>query len=249
MILKQLILKNFRQFKGEQVITFPVYGNKNVIVVCGNNTAGKTTLIQAFYWVLYGKADFKSKGNLLNLEIANSMKEGDKEEVKVSLVLVDRGIEYTVTRKQEYRHIGANEPKPLPSKIEMFYKDEQGNIKPIIREYDIIDTINKILPEELSYYFFFDGERIGNLAKRNKDGKEELTTAVRNILGLAEIVNAIEHLSGKPKNSVIGMLRNSLDEKGEERIKVLKEAINNLEMEKQEVDRMIKTVEDNIKNY
>ncbi|MBZ4650444.1 MAG: hypothetical protein JG775_2594 [Defluviitaleaceae bacterium] len=249
MILKQLILKNFRQFKGEQVITFPVYGNKNVIVVCGNNTAGKTTLIQAFYWVLYGKADFKSKGNLLNLEIANSMKEGDKEEVKVSLVLVDRGIEYTVTRKQEYIHIGANEPKPLPSKIEMFYKDEQGNIKPIIREYDIIDTINKILPEELSYYFFFDGERIGNLAKRNKDGKEELTTAVRNILGLAEIVNAIEHLSGKPKNSVIGMLRNSLDEKGEERIKVLKEAINNLEMEKQEVERMIKTVEDNIKNY
>lgn len=248
MILKQLTLKNFRQFKGEQVIKFPVYEDKNVVVVLGNNTAGKTTLIQAFYWVLYGKVDFKNRESLLNLEIANSMKPGDKEEVVVSLVLVDRGIEYTITRKQEYEHVGGRDLKISNSKVEMIYKDEQGNIKPILNELNIKDSINKILPEELSEYFFFDGERIGNLAKKDKNGKKELAAAVRNILGLAEIANAIEHLSGKPKYSVLGKLRSSLDEEGEESIKRLKVEINDLEDKREEVRNLIKTLEDEIKN-
>ncbi|WP_041741447.1 AAA family ATPase [Caldicellulosiruptor kronotskyensis] len=248
MILKQLRIKNFRQFKGEQVISFPVDGDKNVIVVLGNNTAGKTTLIQAFYWVLYGKTNFKNKETLLNLEEANSMKPGEKKEVMVSLILVDRGIEYTITRRQQYEYIGTRNLRVSNSKIEMEYKDEQGNIRLIINELDIKDSINKILPEELSEYFFFDGERIGNLAKRDKDGKKELATAVRNILGLAEIANAIEHLSGKPKYSVLGMLRNSLDEEGEVTIKRLKIEIDDLEDRREEVKNLIKTLEDEIKN-
>ena len=48
MLLKSLKLKDFRQFKGEQEITFSTDPVRNVTVIMGENGSGKTTLAQAF---------------------------------------------------------------------------------------------------------------------------------------------------------------------------------------------------------
>lgn len=54
MLLKSLKLKDFRQFKGEQEITFSTDPVRNVTVIMGENGSGKTTLAQAFTWCLMG---------------------------------------------------------------------------------------------------------------------------------------------------------------------------------------------------
>ena len=54
MLLKSLKLKDFRQFKGEQEITFSTDPIRNVTVIMGENGSGKTTLAQAFTWCLLG---------------------------------------------------------------------------------------------------------------------------------------------------------------------------------------------------
>ena len=41
MVIKSLMLKNFRQYKGEQTITFSTDNEKNVTVILGVNTSGK----------------------------------------------------------------------------------------------------------------------------------------------------------------------------------------------------------------
>ena len=46
MIFKSITLNNFRQYKGKQVIEFSTDPEKNVTVIVGVNTSGKTTLIQ-----------------------------------------------------------------------------------------------------------------------------------------------------------------------------------------------------------
>ena len=48
MLLRTLKLKDFRQFKGEQTISFATDPVKNVTVIMGENGSGKTTLAQAF---------------------------------------------------------------------------------------------------------------------------------------------------------------------------------------------------------
>ena len=47
MLLRTLKLKDFRQFKGEQTISFATDPVKNVTVIMGENGSGKTTLAQA----------------------------------------------------------------------------------------------------------------------------------------------------------------------------------------------------------
>ena len=62
MLLTEITLFNFRQFKGKQTITFSNDTDRNVTVIIGENGSGKTTLAQAFTWCLYGETDFKNKG-------------------------------------------------------------------------------------------------------------------------------------------------------------------------------------------
>ena len=48
---------NFRRFKDTTEVNFSCDAERNVIIVFGNNTYGKTTLLQAFNRCLYGKAN------------------------------------------------------------------------------------------------------------------------------------------------------------------------------------------------
>ena len=73
MLIKSITLNNFRQFKGKQTLEFSTDTEKNVTVLLGDNTFGKTTILQAFNWCLYGVADFPKDSNpdfLLNMEAA-----------------------------------------------------------------------------------------------------------------------------------------------------------------------------------
>jgi DNA sulfur modification protein DndD len=68
MLIKSLRMVNFRQFKGDVHINFSCDKNKNVTVILGDNTFGKTTLLQAFNWCLYNEVKLPHKEMLLNYE-------------------------------------------------------------------------------------------------------------------------------------------------------------------------------------
>ena len=55
MILERIVLENFRQFKGRQEIVFSDLRERNVTVVHAENGFGKTTLLNAILWALYGQ--------------------------------------------------------------------------------------------------------------------------------------------------------------------------------------------------
>ncbi len=72
MLLQSITFHNFRQFKGNQTIVFSTDPDKNVTVIIGQNTFGKTTIVQAFIWCLYGDVDFKNK-RMLNAEVRHEL--------------------------------------------------------------------------------------------------------------------------------------------------------------------------------
>ena len=86
MLIKQIVLKNFRQYKDKQVVEFSCDKEKNVTVILGDNTSGKTTLIQAFNWCLYGETSFKTR-ELINSETLISLSPFSTAEVLVEVEL------------------------------------------------------------------------------------------------------------------------------------------------------------------
>jgi len=91
MLLKSLRMRNFRQYKGTQSIAFATDPEKNVTVILGDNTYGKTTLLQAFNWCMYENVLLDNPEDMLNYDIAESMPNGETEEVEVEIALVHGG--------------------------------------------------------------------------------------------------------------------------------------------------------------
>lgn len=226
MLIKSLRYKNFRQFKGEKQIDFSCDPQKNVTIILGDNTFGKTTLLQMFNWCFYNKADFNDNPDfLLNLELASAMYNGDEPiEVFVEIILEHQGKEYTIKRKQDYLKVNGS-VQHRNSKLKVTYKElATGKTEFIKKDEDMKSVINLILPEDLSGYFFFDTERVQNVAKR-----KGLSTSVKGLLGLTVLDNAMQHLGKEEsKTTVIGSfyedLKKNDDSKSEEALREIHNA-------------------------
>lgn len=227
MLLKKLTLCNFRPFKGEHTIEFSTDKEKNITLVMAENGAGKTTLAQAFQWVLYSKTDgFKNK-SMLNSIVEKEMLEGTESTVSVKLDLEHNSINYSIIRKQVYKKDINGFLKQENTTLEIYQKQNDGQTI-IVNPLKNLSTIANILPESLSKYFFFDGERIEKMAGEVSSGKsDEFKTAVQNILGLTALTKAIDHLNPRSKNSVIGKYYSQLDSAGDSETKKLREIIYN----------------------
>ena len=103
MLIKTLKMENFRQFRGKTQVDFSLDPEKNVTIILGDNTFGKTTLLQAFNWCFYGKVNFDQRPDfLLNYEVSEEMRNGDQQKVEVEITVLHDGIEYIITRSQRY---------------------------------------------------------------------------------------------------------------------------------------------------
>ena len=201
MLLKSLKLKDFRQFKGEQEITFSTDPVRNVTVIMGENGSGKTTLAQAFTWCLYGDTDFDDK-SMLCKATGQTMLPGNEEKVRVELALQHNNIDYLCIREQLYSKDNSGSiRRHNQTTFKIAYKNADGQ-REYVPDGETELRMKEILPKELSKYFFFDGERIGNMSKEIRKGKSaEFAQAVRSLLGLSAFQSALEHLGGR--NSVI----------------------------------------------
>lgn len=203
MIIKRLELYNFRQYIGHQAIEFSTDKEKNVTVLIGINTAGKTTIVRAFEWCLYGKNGFEDEV-LLNKEVRDNMNVGDQQDTWVSVTFIHDEKVYTLKRTFTYvcneRHIeddsitvGLNK-KPT-EQLNLEYLQSDGQTKTPINRENISESMDRVLPKDLSDYFFFGGERISGIANRT-----DLSKAIRGLMRLDVLENARTHLSAVQKS-------------------------------------------------
>ena len=247
MLIKSLRYKNFRQFKGENQIAFSCDPQKNVTIILGDNTFGKTTLLQMFNWCFYDKAIFNDNPDfLLNLELSSAMYNGDNPiEVLVEIVLEHEGRDYTITRKQDYLKVNGTVTH-RDSQLKVTFKDlSTGKTGYIEKDKDMKSVINLILPEDLSGYFFFDTERVQNVAER-----KDLSASVKGLLGLTVLDNAIKHLGKEEsKTTVIGSFYEDLKKNDDSKATEALDEIQAAEEAREYQQKIKDDAENEIDNY
>lgn len=255
MRLQSIELTNFRQFKDEK-IQFAIDKNQNVTLIMGDNGSGKTSLAQAFFWCFYGTNSFQDK-ILLNRFVANNMIPNQKEMVCVRVYLEHKQEEYCVVRQQEYTKQYNDSLKPQNSILAISKKDKNGNRMWLgtgktesLKNIELTNTINDIMPQDLSKYFFFDGEKIETLSKEISSGRKSnnFVEAVNSLTGLKATRNALNHLNPKLKGSVIGKFEDEYIGGSDRKIAELTEEIKRLKSEWQSADDDINSADESIKS-
>lgn len=236
MLIKKLILHNFRQYIDTQEIAFSTDPDRNVTVLIGVNTSGKTTLVRAFEWILYNKNDFDDK-NLLNKNVADSMQVGETQAVWGTLTLEHNGKEYEITRKQVYTCTGSS-IRPSISNATIMYLQPDGQTKTQIGS-DFDSNIERILPRALSNYFFFGGERVGAISSR-----EDIESSVKGLMGLDVLYNTMAHL-----RTVINKLKKSMDFSGDQNAKNIQKKLDGANKKKQECEDELTTITEQLEYY
>lgn len=245
MLIKTLRLENFRQFKGVTQINFSCDAERNVTVILGDNTFGKTTLLQAFNWCLYGEANFDNDKDLLNSDLAVHMKNGERETVSVEISLLHNGTEYIVTRTQRYTCGGVKAHGEAVPTVMVSYKRDDGQTKPIDSERTMSEMINSWLPKELSTYFFFDTERISTVSQRR-----DLANAVKNFLGFSALENTLRHLGDRLlKSTVIGRIYNSMDSDGDAKAQQALNAAQTAREKREAIAKQLEECSEQIARY
>ena len=106
-------------------------------------------------------------------------------------IIIHENTEYGIIRKQEYKKINGKTVLVNEFPLKVWYKNETGNQVSLDDSPETLDT-NDILPKDLSTYFFFDTERVNSISH-----KENVTEAVKGLLGLSALSKTIEHLGTK----------------------------------------------------
>lgn len=240
MILKSLYLNNFRQFVDEK-IEFSLDKEHNITLVRGDNSAGKTTLANAITWCLF--ADAKLEGTLINKLVWENTKLHEKLTVKVEIVLIHAEDEYTITTTQDFQivqGISANSkcrPQPIGGIVrKISYKGVSTQwVKEEVPKEKIENTIQKIVPQELSEYFFIKAEQMRDMEQGvSKGDGRSFEKAVKKILGFDAVENAIKHLA-----EAIKVLNSRLELNANEQVAKLQKSIDWYETKIQEYKNQI----------
>ena len=231
MKLNYLQLCNFRQFYGKTPQIKFASGERNTTVIHGNNGAGKTSILNAFTWVLYEKftAAFASPELLVN---QRSLAEAQPGAVECWVELQfehDRHV-YQLKRKCYANKNAKLEISYSQTKLFMLVAGEDGRWYPPLESPE--DIIGRILPASLHQYFFFDGERIDRFFRQNQNSN--IAEDTKELLGVKILDRAIGHLK-KAKRT----LQEELEELGDSQTKQLLRKQINLEQAWEAINKRI----------
>lgn len=247
MILERLALENFRQFKGRQELVFSDLRERNVNVIHAENGFGKTTLLKALLWCLYGRDglmgtdgkadDFEKPDRIIHEGLSHRAKDPNSLVAMVQIAFKHDSDRYILTRRLSLAQQKLS-AKQTDLSLEVMRDGQTFALDNPQRR------IDSIIPDGIRRFLFFNGERINYLAM--EENSSQVTEAIQQMLGLKLLRTTIEDLKHQ---NVRGKLRNeqreaTSSEKREliERLLGIENQVKDLEESKFQVNENLKAI-------
>ncbi len=250
MKLIKLTLNNFGPYFGTQTIDLDVSDSAPIILVYGENERGKTSLLRAIRWCLYGEV-LNQAGLLMDeREFANYDARDRKEEfdVFVELAFEDQGIKSILKRwmKVKENHSEDTLIQTISKGVDL--RPNNGNP---VAEKDIPEQISRMLHKDISDFFLFDGETLSRFEQRLRSADTSaalVRTSIEKVLGLPALQllsRDIEMLSADVNKEVQRVAKKSAEnEKVLKDIDACSTSISNKQNDLVELQRIGKQLED-----
>ena len=186
--IKLLRITNFGPYYGEHALHIPE--DNGVSIIWGNNGFGKTSIMNAFRYVLWGKIYDRKRRIVSPSAFVNTNALAENGDMIVELHMIYDEDSYIVTRGLK-RMSGDGSV----DYTNIFHIKKNGSILPP-QEKDIL--LESILPDKISRFYLFDGELLGEYEDLLDDTDEsgaKIKRSIEDILGLPMLEDARDNLS------------------------------------------------------
>ena len=250
MIINRLTLHNFGVYAGTNVFEFT--HKKPIVLIGGMNGRGKTTFLEAILLSLYGANSIaykESKYNSYNQYLRGFV---NKDHWSQSSYLE---LEFSLNDNSEDTYLVRREWNAL-SKItkEVITVQKNGSYSEFLTK-NWAMFVENILPSALSSFYFFDGEKIAELAVAKTD--DQMKESIRSMLGITvldvlknDLGRSIRRISRKKTNEKSGIKLEKLREERDQAILNLEKidasigtATEKVELVKEELEQLHKKYE------
>lgn len=231
MVIKRLRLHNFGVYAGDNEFIFT--NNKPIVLVGGMNGRGKTTFLEAVLLALYGSN---------SVAYTESKKRSYSQYLKsfVNINAVDKRctveLEFEINSSTSEDYIIKRTWNSIDKKTEesiFVYKDGVAN-KFLTQNWPMF--VENILPSALSSFFFFDGEKIAEMAVDSSN--TQLKNAIRSMLG----ITVLDVLGNDILRNIKKINKEDINEKSSEMVQKLRDekdlAIEELEKIESEITKL-----------
>ncbi|GBG56074.1 DNA replication and repair protein RecF [Sporomusaceae bacterium FL31] len=206
MYFTSLELLNFGLYKGLQKIDFPSPTvDQRITLVGGLNGRGKTTIIEAIFLVLFGPRSIRylqderiSYSEFLRRH-TNKSSLDQEAAITLNLNLGDTGDSLKIRRFWRITDSGVNDGFAV-------YKNGQED-RYLAESWDYY--VEEIIPLGIARFFFFDSEKIAQIA--DEESYEKVKESIQVLLGINTIEKLIEDMKKLIKRNTVTRLNSEME--------------------------------------
>lgn len=265
MKLSKITINDYRGFYGKNVIEFETdKKGKNINLVIARNDTGKTTLLNAIYWCLYGDEQFYSVKKNSNKRIMSNkriVETSVDRKMKVSVSLVfndDKGPKYEITRERVFKRAPDEEDElNIITQGEDILVGMEMNPKGTgFESIDHIENfIDRNIPKGISSFFILDGEQLkaifsSDINYQIKDAIERVAN-IGALNGMIDNLKALDSKYSRAKSGMdpnFGYYQKSIDEI-DERIKEDEQGLDQSIKEKIKLKKQMQEIETYLESH
>ena len=235
MIIKRLTLYNFGIYAGEN--TFSFSGEKPVVLIGGLNGRGKTTFLSAILLSLYGDGSvaYKESGYKTYGQYLRSYVNNDCRDRRAYVEM-----EFVVTGSDSAEYLVRREWDALGKRTKEQITVEKNGIRDDFLTENWSMFVESVLPGALAGFYFFDGEKIADMAVDNTS--PQLKESIRAMLG----ITVLDVLKNDLFRVMKKVRRKTAGTRSAQELEELREAKDSAEKALTEADEKIHAVFDRI---
>lgn len=199
MIIQQVIIQNFGLYKGKHIVNLENNDmTKNVTLIGGLNGRGKTTFLDAIILGLYGRRALKYLQDerirysaFIENHVSKGIPAGSRTEISITLSGSNgEGDSITICRAWDKTLVGVSDETLIAYRNGI--TDES-----LSKNWDYF--VEEILPLTISRFFFFDNEKIAQIA--DDESFESVKDSIRALLGFTTIDQLIADMGKLAKKA------------------------------------------------
>lgn len=264
MRIESIEIKNFRQYRDEKICFPKKSGKRDVHVIIGENGEGKTNILNALTWCLYGEelhlGDRNTAIRLINSQYVDELRrKGEKKgevTVIVEMSLDEENSSMKFLRTATFSITAADAVLTSHNVMAIKNKGARGT-EFIENKEDVEMWISRYAPRAINEYIFFDGEQMDQYFKESQ--RENIESGIKDLTQATTIEKTIKGINSYNNNEITPMLRKYGDSKVQEaqdhlgecvqRYQHQEETVHNIDVDIKKHDAAIRDLNDKIKGH